>query len=188
MENSSADQFYKELKNNNKEQFNQLFTDFYVNLCRFAYTYVKDNDIAEEIVQEIFISLWEKRQSIVITTSVRSFLYTSIKNKALNYIRNEKTRISHEHEFAREQAAKFSQIINFCEREELTQLIDQAIAELPEQCRTIFEMSRNDGLTYHEIAQRMSLSPKSVENQMGIALKKLRTKLAPYLTLIFTVI
>lgn len=182
----SLHQYSNKLTHFDKGHFNQLFEDYYINLCRFAYTYVKDSDIAEEIVQEIFISLWEKRSAINISSSVRAFLYTSVKNRTLNYIRNEKIRATRENDFAQEQAAKVSHIINFCEREELTQLIDQAIAELPEQCRTIFELSRNEGLTYNEIANQMNLSPKSVENQMGIALKKLRNKLSPYLTCIIT--
>jgi RNA polymerase sigma-70 factor (ECF subfamily) len=183
---ASLNQLYKELKSNNKEHFNQLFSDYYVNLCRFAYTYVKDSAIAEEIVQEVFISIWEKRQELVISSSIRSFLYTSVKNKALNHIRDEKTRIGHEYEFAREQNTKVTQLINFCEREELTQLIDQAIGELPDQCRIIFELSRNENLTYNEIAQHLNISPKTVENQMSIALKRLRKKLSPYLTCLIT--
>jgi len=178
--------FGKEFQYGNRKFFNQLFLDYYVNLCRFSYTYLKDNDISEEIVQEVFINLWEQRDSIDINTSIRSFLYTSVKNRSLNHIRNQKTRIRHEDEFAREQASKVGHIINFCEQEELNHIIDKAIAELPEQCRTIFEMSRNQNLTYKEIAQHLNIMPKTVENQMGIALKKLRGKLAPYLTCIIT--
>ena len=138
--NRTLNQVTIELKNIDREHFNQLFTDYYVNLCRFAYTYVRDTDLAEEIVQELFISLWEKHETLSISSSIRSFLYTSVKNKALNYIRNQKTRLGHENEFAKEQSAKVSQIINFCECEELSQLIDSAIEELPDQCRTIFEL------------------------------------------------
>ena len=112
--NRTLNQVTEKLKNIDKEYFNQLFTDYYVNLCRFAYTYVRDTDISEEIVQELFISLWEKHETLSISSSIRSFLYTSVKNKALNYIRNEKTRLGHENEFAMEQSAKVSQIINFC--------------------------------------------------------------------------
>jgi RNA polymerase sigma-70 factor, ECF subfamily len=184
--NDSLYHFNQELQRGNKQLFNQLFTDYYVNLCRFAYTYLKDNDISEEIVQEVFITLWEQRAALDINTSIRSFLYTSVKNRALNYIRNTKTRIRHEDEFAREQASKVRHIINFCEREELIHLINQAITELPEQCQTIFEMSRVQNLTHREIAQNLNISAKTVENQIGIALKKLRNKLSPYLTTIIS--
>ncbi len=184
--NNSLNHFSQELQRGNRQTFNQLFADYYVNLCRFAYTYLKDNDISEEIVQEMFVALWEQRTTLDINTSVRSFLYTSVKNRSLNYIRSSKTRIHHENEFAREQDSKVSHIINFCEREELNHLIDQAITDLPEQCRSIFEMSRYQNLTYNEIAKHLDISPKTVENQMGIALKKLRSKLSPYLTCIIT--
>ncbi|WP_320052883.1 RNA polymerase sigma-70 factor [uncultured Acetobacteroides sp.] len=180
--NDTLNHFCRELQHGNQRLFNQLFADYYVNLCRFAYTYLKDNDTSEEIVQEVFINLWEQRDRLTINTSIRSFLYTSVKNRALNHIRNSKTRLHHEDEFAQEQASKVGHIINFCEREELSHLIDTAVAELPEQCRTIFDLSRNQNLTYNEIAQQLNISPKTVENQMGIALKKLRAKLSPYLS------
>ena len=180
--NDTLNHFSQELRRGNKQLFDKLFTDYYVNLCRFAYTYVRDHDISEEIVQEVFIALWEQRDTFSINTSIRSFLYTSVKNRSLNHIRNSKTRICHEDEFAKEQDSMVTHIINFCEQEELSHLIDTAIGELPDQCRTIFEMSRNQNLTHREIAQQLNISQKTVENQMGIALKKLRTKLSPYLS------
>lgn len=179
--NDTLHHFSRDLQRGNLHIFNQLFADYYVNLCRFAYTYLKDNDTSEEIVQEVFIALWEQRTTFSISTSIRSFLYTSVKNRSLNHIRNSKTRSRHEDEFAREQVSKVSHITSFCEREELSHLIDIAISELPEQCQTIFKLSRHQHLTYTEIAQQLNISPKTVENQMGIALKKLRSKLSPYL-------
>lgn len=173
---------WDKFQHNDPQSFDKLFTDYYVNLCRFAYTYVKDEDLSEEIVQEIFIGLWEQRSTLKIKTNIRSLLYTSVKNRSLNYLRDQHTRLAHEDEFAKEHASKVSHIINFCEREELNNLINQAIAELPDQCRIIFEMSREQNLTYKEIATKLNISQKTVENQMVIALKKLRTKLAPYLT------
>jgi RNA polymerase sigma-70 factor (ECF subfamily) len=170
------------LEISNQKIFGQIFNEFYINLCRFAYTYLKDEDIAEEVVQELFISLWEQRDTISIKTTLRAYLYTSIKNRSLNYIRNHKTRAFHEDEFANNQLHQVDYIINFCEKEELNTLVIEAINELPEQCRKIFELSRNEGLSYREIAEKMIITSKTVEKQMGIALKKLRSKLAPYLT------
>jgi RNA polymerase sigma-70 factor, ECF subfamily len=162
----------KQLQEGNSKLYDQLFTDYYVNLCRFAFTYLNDADAAEEIVQDLFISVWENRLTLNISSSVRSFLYTSVKNRALNYLRNEKTRKGHENEFAREQALKVGKIIDFCEHEELQHLITSAVDELPEQCRLIFNMSREQNLSYAEIAQQLNISAKTVENQLGIALKK----------------
>ena len=162
-----------EIKKGSTNSFNRLFTEYYQNLCRFAYTFVKDADISEEIVQELFISIWERRQTLNINTSARAFLYTSIKNRALNYLRNEKTRIAHEDEFAQGQS-----------RNADSHIIDQAISELPFQCRTIIELRRKQNLSNREIATQLNLSVKTVENQINIAIKKLREKLAPYLSCI----
>jgi RNA polymerase sigma-70 factor (ECF subfamily) len=185
---NSENLFCNELQQGNLKLFNQLFEDYYVNLCRFAYTYVKDTATSEEIVQNLFVSIWENRNNLNIQISVRAFLYTSVKNKALNYLRNEKTRKGHENEFAHEQALKVEQMIDLCEHEELQQLIKEAIEDLPTQCRTIFEMSRLQNLTYNEIASQLNISPKTVEAQMSIALKKLRSKLSPFLSILLSVI
>jgi RNA polymerase sigma-70 factor (ECF subfamily) len=178
----SSDLFFRELQKNNRKLFDQLFMDYYVDLSRFAFTYLKNKGLSEEIVQEIFISLWERRDNLNINTSVRAFLYTSVRNRALNYLRNENTRKSHENEFALEQATKTSDILDFCLQEQLQYNIDDAVNSLPGQCQQIFKLSRYENLTYNEIAQELNISPKTVENQMGIALKKLRNKLAPYLS------
>jgi RNA polymerase sigma-70 factor (ECF subfamily) len=162
----------------------QLFSDYYQNLCRFAYTFVRDTAISEEIVQELFISLWEQRDSITFNSSARAFLYTSVKNRSLNYLRNEKTRSLHENEFAREKYAYNDSIINKCEQEDSIFIIEKAVSELPEQCRIIFELRQKQNLTNKEIAIQLNLSVKTVENQINIAIKKLREKLSPYLTCI----
>jgi len=172
------------MRHTSLKQFDHLFLDYYVNLCRFAYTFVKDTAASEEIVQEMFLFMWEHREKLNINVSIRAFLYTSVKNRALNYLRNEKTRKGHENDFAYEQAIKVDHIIDFCEREELQNLITDAINELPEQCQQIFKMSRNQNLTHNEIASQLNISPKTVENQMSIALKKLREKISPYLSCI----
>jgi RNA polymerase sigma-70 factor (ECF subfamily) len=145
---------------------------------------LKDEDASEEVVQDLFIFLWENRTNIDIKSSLRAFLYTSVKNRSLNYIRNHKTRVLHEDSFARDQSQQISQIIDFCEREELQKVVEDCLADLPKQCREIFELSRNENLTYNEIAQKLSISPKTVENQIGIALKKLRISLGPYISCI----
>lgn len=179
--------FIDKKQHSNQKLFNQLFRDYYVNLCRFAYTYVKDKVASEEIVQDMFISLWENCNNLNITVSTRAFLYTSVKNRALNYLRDEKTRKGHENVFALDQALRVDQIIDICEREELQNQISDAIKDLPEQCRLIFEMSRNQNLTYNEIASQLNISPKTVESQMSIALKKLRSKLSPFLSIILAI-
>jgi RNA polymerase sigma-70 factor (ECF subfamily) len=177
--------FIDEIKKGSTNSFNQLFEDYYQNLCRFVYTFVRDTEISEEIVQELFISIWEQRQSISINTSIRAFLYTSVKNKALNYLRNEKTRTRHENEFARNQGLRTEDLINLYEKEEFHGILEKAITELPDQCRAIFELRQKQNLSNKAIALELNLSIKTVENQINIAVKKLREKIGPYLSIFF---
>jgi len=177
--------FFKQKYQVALDNYNQLFHDYYVDLCRFAFTFVKDSDASEEIVQEVFIALWEKRHSLEISHSIRSFLYTSVKNKALNYVRDNNTRTIHEAAFANEQTQEFAPENNSCEYQQLEESVEKAIAELPEQCKRIYIMSRYENLTYKQIANQLEISPKTVENQLGIALKKLRTTISPIINTVF---
>lgn len=169
----------------NPEKFNQFFHDYYTNLSRFAYTYVKDEAIAEEIVHEVFVNLWQK-QELTEIESIRSFLYISVRNKSLNYLRDHKTRTLHENEFAMERERNSLYENNEYEHKQLEQLVKDAVAELPEKCREIFELSRNENLTYQQIADQLNISAKTVENQISIAIKKLKTKLRDYVNFFAT--
>lgn len=169
----------------NSDIFNKLFHDYYTNLSRFAFTYVKDEAVAEELVQEVFVNLWQK-QELKEISSIRSFLYISVRNRALNYLRDHKTRTLHENDFAieRERGALYE--YNEYEHKQLETLVKDAIAELPEKCREIFELSRNENLTYQQIAEQLNISTKTVENQISIAIKKLRIKLKDYISFFAT--
>ena len=137
--------------------------------------------MAKEIVQESFINLWEKRQSIDALKSVKSYITTSIRNKCLNYLRDTKkfnTEIILSdvlfHEIDFEQSDKLIE-------EELNDKINFAIDELPDKCKEVFQLNRFENLKYKEIAVKLDISIKTVETQMSKALKHLREKLKDYL-------
>lgn len=169
----------------NSDIFNKLFHDYYTNLSRFAFTYVKDEAVAEELVQEVFVNLWQK-QELKEISSIRSFLYISVRNRALNYLRDHKTRTLHENDFAIERERDALYEYNEYEHKQLETLVKDAIAELPEKCREIFELSRNENLSYQQIADQLNISAKTVENQISIAIKKLRVKLKDYMSFFAT--
>lgn len=159
-----------------------IFKKHYVELCLFATKYVKCPETSEEIVQDLFCKIWEKRESIAIQTTLKSYLYGAIKLNCLRFLRDQEIHSKH-----------LKQIelngISFCsvdelEENELKEKIYQSIQQLPEQRRRIFELSRFEKLKYREIAEKMNLSPKTIENQMGKALKFLRSNLKDYLNLI----
>ena len=145
---------------------------------------LQDEAAAEEIVQNMFLKLWEKRDRVTVQTSVKAYLYKCVHNDSLNYIKHRKVRASYEDYANLTMKDKSSRPAKTIEIKELEKQIVHALNELPEQCRTIFQLSRFEELKYKEIAERMGLSIKTVEKQMGKALKLLRLKLVDFLALI----
>ncbi len=182
-----SDKLLVRIQNDQASAFRLLFDEWYTPLCQHACTFVGDHQVAEDIVQELFINLWANRKKIRISVSVRSYLYRSVRNRCLNYIRDSgKIRID-----------RIDQLENYLEadqepdkeEEELMRALHgqalEAVRELPERCRVIFNMSRNTDMTNKEIAQKLGLSEKTIENQITIALKKLRAYLGPQLDKLF---
>lgn len=157
-------------------------------LCFFAQNYVKDFDMAKEIVQNSFINLWEKRQSIDTSKSVKTYLTTSIRNKCLNYLRDTKkfnTDIILSDVLFREIDSEQSDKLI---EKELNNKINKVINELPEKCKEVFLLNRYEDLKYKEIADKLSISIKTVETQMSKALKHLKEKLKDYLVILIALI
>lgn len=162
--------------------FESIFSSYYKALVNYANTILNDINEAEDIVQQVYIMLWEKRSMLDVHTSFRAFLYKSVYNACLNKIKQQKVRSEY---------ARVVQLNNTIEyqnekliEKELQEKIDDTINLLPEQCRKIFKMSRFEQLKYQEIADQLGLSIKTIENQMGKALKILREQLKEYLPLL----
>lgn len=164
-----------------KATFESLFRSEFKGLCFFAVRYTKDYDTAREITQEAFISLWEKRGSIDLSKPVKTYLSTTVRNKCLNWLRDNK-------KFNKEildiegllSDKTYVQPDRLVEAE-IREKISRAIEELPFKCREIFVMNRNDNLKYHEIATRLEISVKTVESQMSKALQHMRERLREFL-------
>lgn len=164
--------------------FEQLFKAHYKALHAYATAMLKDVDLAEEMVQQMFLKFWEKRELLSISTSIKAYLYKCIYNDSLNYLKHENVKTKYQ-DFTRFTANGFGEAASA--RAELSELqikLSEALNELPEQCRTIFQLSRFEELKYREIADQLGLSIKTVENQMGKALKILRLKLVDFLILV----
>jgi RNA polymerase sigma-70 factor (ECF subfamily) len=176
-------QAFTALKEGNESAFEMLFRTYYKPLCNYAYSFLNDKDEAEEVVQSAFIGVWDKRSSIEIQTSIKSYLYRMVRNSCLNVIKHSNVKKQHvRHEMAggepMEESASQSVI-----SQELEQKIREAMKELPEQCRLVFQLSRFEELKYSEIAGQLNISVKTVENHMGKALKIMRQQLKEYLPL-----
>jgi|SRR6056297_568415 len=170
----------KQIKQGNIQTFEAVFRSYYEDLCLFAISYVKDKDLAEEIVQDVFYTIWEKRKELKITSSLRSYLFTSVKNKSLNYIRKEDSKQKYTTYIKNTKNDKVLTPYDEINTKELSQIIDLTIQRLPERTREIFKMNRFHGLAYKEIAEKLSISIKTVEANMGKALKIFRKALTEY--------
>jgi RNA polymerase sigma-70 factor (ECF subfamily) len=167
------------LKSGDKKIFDEIFKMYYTPLCHYCIRYVSDPEITEEIVQDLFFKLWIKRESLILHSSLQSYLYKAVKNHSLNYINQLKIQERHRQYVgftAKETHDSFDQL----EETDLELLIKGAILKLPEKRRAVFELSRNDGLKYAQIAEKLNISIKTVEAQMSKALEQLRTVLKEY--------
>jgi RNA polymerase sigma-70 factor (ECF subfamily) len=168
--------------NGASQEVEHLFKTHFKGLHAYAYIILRDSHLAEEIVQEVFVKLCERASRINIETSLESYLYRSVYNESLNHQKHEKVKARYQTMMSRKQeiAAQEPASGDYPALEARLRL---ALGELPQQCRTVFLMSRFEELKYREIADRMGISVKTVENQMGKALRIMRQKLKGFLVL-----
>ena len=172
---------FKEISNSNEKAFEKLFHRYYGHLCLFASRIIQNDNAAEEIVQDFFVKLWEKREQITIETSVKSYLFRAVKNLCLNFIQHNKTKLHYVQSILSEVSNNQTDDDSFTEIN-LAEKIEESIQSLPTKRREIFRLNREEGLKYREIAEKLNISIKTVETQMGLAIKTLRDKLKSYNT------
>lgn len=169
-----------------RKKFEELFREHFVHLCNFAGQYVSDHDAAKDITQKVFINLWENRDKIDVRQSVISYLFTSVKNRSLNYLRDHKKYRSRILDLDCSDV-ELSIPEESMEMEDLRRRIRATLDLLPEKCRVVFEMSRYEDKKYREIAEELNISQKTVEAHMSKAIKSLREQLKEYIHLLWIV-
>jgi len=181
---SEEERLIKGINLRDEHAFKAVFASCYADLTFFANKYVNDLTAAEEIVSDAFAFLWEKRETISFTVSVRAYLFRMVQNRSLNYLKRRRIENEYVEYLIRnnllEQAAEPESSLLL--EKELERQVEQAVESLPPRCREVFKLSRFEYLKNKEIAQRLNLSPKTVERQMTIALEKLRYLLRHLLT------
>jgi RNA polymerase sigma-70 factor (ECF subfamily) len=176
-EAESDDVLRARIQDGSPEAFETLFRAYHPGMCSFARRLIGSADVAEDLVQEVFLYIWRHRDAWQVRTSVRQYLYSALRHGALRYLRHERVVQRH----APETISLFDRPprqadANLTSAETMS-LIRAAIARLPERCRLVYTLHREQGLTYAEIAEVMQISPKTVDVQMGRALKSLRRAL-----------
>ncbi len=165
-------------------EFEKIFRSYFTVLSNIAYSVVKDKDQAKDVVQQVFIKFWDKRNSINIRNEIKSYLHRAVINTSLNYIeRNKKLKLEDDFSsFDRSEDSDPGK--SELKQQKLAVNIKNAIAELPEKCQLVFSLSRYEGMTNREIAEYLGISLKAVEKHVSRALRELRVTLKPYVNLI----
>ena len=140
------------------------------------------------MVQNVFCKIWERKGQLAIETSLIAYLYRAVYNESLNHLKHQKVRMAYQAHATYQMNQQTDSASKKILLGDLEQKLRKAMSELPEQCRTIFQMSRFEELKYQEIADRLGISIKTVENQMGKALKQLRSKLVDFLPLLLIIL
>jgi RNA polymerase sigma-70 factor (ECF subfamily) len=166
----------KRLKQSDKSALNDLFNQYYRRLCRFAFVILRCEQSAEEIVQDVFVRLWEKRESLNHSYSnLQNYLFISVKNASLNQIRFNRVR-EYTSDIENTQATSKNEF----DKDTFLNRLNYAVGKLPDQCRMIYYLKNKEGLTQEEIANYLEITRKTVENQLHIAMTKLREMLYQY--------
>lgn len=165
------------IRSGDQVAFEKLFHLYYSRLCVFSNGYVKSLDLSRDVVQEVFIKIWDNRENFYINQSLKAYLYMAVRNQSLNFLQQRKQKERLEGRLKKQQ--ELNDTINRVEfnTEELSQKVWKLVEELPEKRHTIFILYRKHGLSYSEIAEVMDIARKTVENQMGKSLKFLRERL-----------
>ena len=183
MENHLHEDWLIRLRSDDRSALRAIFDQQYEPVCRVIFRFVHDPGLTEDLAQEVFVRFWEKRETIKVDSNLPAYLRRMAANEALAHLRK-KTRYQADelplHLPGHTTAAADEQF----QAQELSQRITQAVDSLPPRCRTVFQLSRFEEKTYQEIADELEISIKTVENQMGKALKVLREKLGDYLAML----
>ncbi|GAA4395784.1 RNA polymerase sigma-70 factor [Nibrella viscosa] len=171
------------IQQGNERVYEAVFRQHYKPLCQYGYSFLKDWDDTEEVVQSVFLTIWEKREGLEITSSLKSYLYRAVHNRCLNRIKHLAVQTEYQQHVSTDIGQAFEAPVQSLLAGELSERLQAAIQRLPEQCRLVFTMSRFDELKYQEIADQLGISSKTVENQIGKALRILRTELSEYLAI-----
>lgn len=159
-----------------ESQFKSLFDREYNKLCQYAYTYMQDTHLAEDVVQDTFIKIWENKRELIASPDVKFYLITAVRNNCITAIRKQKTQqTTYTDDIKEPEPEPYFRASQHAEKQsEDTRKIEEALNQLPPKCKEVFLLVKLHGMSYKQAAESLEISVKTVENQMGKAIKILR--------------
>ncbi len=183
MNNLTGINLFARIERDDKKAFDELFFSFYQDLCRFALIFLGDKDNSEEVVQRVFVRIWEQRKRLAQPENTKSYLFRSVYNECLKSLRSQSAqKRCYENYYIH--FLKDSSDAPTTDSEAIIPYLNAAIAALPERCRQIFILNKIEGMKQRDIAELLNISTKTVENQVAIAVSKLRAELQPVIHLL----
>ncbi|HAM98597.1 MAG TPA: RNA polymerase sigma-70 factor [Marinilabiliales bacterium] len=182
--NSNDNQLVERLCNDDKSAFTFIFTKYYKDLVVFSFSFTRNLQASEEIVQDRFLKLWEHRNGLVVQTSLKSYLLKSVQNQSLDWLRHLKVKTNFASVILEHPVLSENNTENYILHSELQDKLDEALAKLPEPYSQAFKMNRFEALNYQEIAKKLEVSVRTVEVRISKALLLLREELKDFLLLV----
>jgi RNA polymerase sigma-70 factor (ECF subfamily) len=193
MMNQFSDQdLVEKLKTDNETAFDYLFLAYYEKLCIYAYTVLKNKDTAEEIVQDVFVKLWEHHTELSIETSIKAYLFRTVHNQCINYFDHLKVQQKYSEESIRDNHEIVSPVspdypVANLLVQDLENRINQSIAQLPGQCQEVFLLVRYEDFSYNQVAEKLGISVNTVKTQLKRAMSRLREEFKDYFPLLIII-
>ena len=173
----NEEQLLFRIKNGDIEAYKYLFSLYYNDLYFFARKFLENREVAEEIVQDVFITIWENKDDWIINKSIKSYLFTAVKNRSINYLKSKINNINFVNIDDTLSVNHILPVNQTLELEELDDLIQKAVSSLPPKCKEMFHLSRNSEMTYQQIADVLDVSKETFKSQISEALKKIKAYL-----------
>ena len=180
MDNAVIRQLTQAMAADDTGAFKQFFDHLYPRFYRLAFYYVRSEVLSEELVSDVFLKIWNNRKKLPEIERLDVYFFQSVKNQAFTYLKREAKLPYEDERTLKSSRIEYNQPENLLIARELAAKIEEAIGQLPGKCEMIFRLVREDGMCYKDVAELMDIAPKTVENQMHIALKKIKTTLDEY--------
>ncbi len=180
MDNEALKHILEKIRNDDESSFRELFDFYFARFYRIAHYYVKNNESAEEVVMDVFAKFWNGRKKLPEIINFDNYAYSSVKNQALNYLKKNKIDTESLDDYTSSKMIEYVEPEKLFLGKELAKELEKVVSSLPPRCQLIYRMIREDGLKYKEVAETLDISLKAVENQMLIAMKRIRSVLEAY--------